>query len=164
MARCANCGKFILGGKKQGPLRFCNDLCYEQGFLIAVADQAAPEVVASRLVQLREQTCPLCDGEGPVDICTSHTAWSLVVMTSWKDHPQLSCARCGKKAILRGLAFTSVFGWWGFPFGLIVTPWQLMNGIKSLRALPNAEQPSAKLQEMVKLQIAHEIQSGQLAP
>jgi hypothetical protein len=163
MARCAHCGKFILGGKKEGPLRFCNDRCYEQGFLTAVADQAAPEVVTARLAQVHGGVCPICHGEGPVDVCTSHTAWSIIVMTSWQDHPQLSCARCGKKAILRGLVITSVLGWWGFPFGLVVTPWQLMNGIRSLRKLPNSETPSAELQQMIKLQVAREIQSGQLS-
>lgn len=161
MARCAHCRSFILGGKKQGSLRFCNDSCYQQGFLAVVADQVAPELVAERLNELRNQECPVCGGEGPVDICTSHTAWSIIVMTSWKDHPRLSCARCGKAAIRRGIAFTSLFGWWGFPFGVVVTPWQLMSNFKSLRRLPGAHGPSPALQEIVQLQIAQELQAGQ---
>lgn len=161
MAKCAHCRKFIVGGKKQGRLRFCNERCYQQGFLTAVADQAAPEVVAERLNAIRKQPCPVCGGEGPVDICTSYTVWSAVVTTSWKDHARLSCARCGRASILRGMAFTSLFGWWGFPFGLVATPWQLINGCKSLRRLPRAGSPSPALQEMVKVQIAQEIQAGQ---
>jgi hypothetical protein len=164
MAKCAHCGKFILGGKKEGPLRYCNDRCYEQGFLVVVAEQVAPELVAARIAEVHGQACPVCGGEAPVDICTSYTALSIFVLTTWKAKPRLSCARCGKKSIFRDIAFTSVFGWWGLPFGLILTPVQLINGFRSLGKLPKAARPSAELQEIVKLQIAREIESGQLDP
>jgi hypothetical protein len=157
MARCAHCNKFILGGKKQGALRFCNDECHQRGFLAPMAERAAPEQIAERIRQLHQQQCPICGGDGPVDVCTSHLAWSYLIRTSWKDRSQLSCASCGKKAIWKGLAITSLFGWWGFPFGLVATPWQLLNGIKSLRKLPAASRPSDALQHMVKLQVASQI-------
>lgn len=162
MAKCTHCGKFIIGGKKQGQLRFCNDRCYQRGFLAAVADQAAPGVVAARLREIREEACPLCGGPGPIDICTSHTAWSAIVIVSWKDHPRLSCGRCGTVSIWRGIVFTFFLGWWNFPFGPVITPWQLMNGFKSLKRLPSSRGPSAELQLMVKLRVAQEIQSRQL--
>ena len=157
MARCAHCNKFILGGKKQGSLRFCNDACHQKGFLAPMAETAAPELIAERTRQLHEQQCPICGGEGPVDICTSHTALSFLVFSSWKDLTRLSCASCGKKAIWKGLLTTSLFGWWSFPVGLVTTPWQLMNGVKSLRRLPSATGPSEALQQMVKLQLATQI-------
>ena len=102
MGKCAHCGKFILGGKKEGALRFCNDACHQKGFLARLAAQAAPETVEARLQQIRHQQCPICGGDGPVDIYISHTAWSLFVITSWKDRRQLSCARCGRASIRKG--------------------------------------------------------------
>jgi predicted RNA-binding Zn-ribbon protein involved in translation (DUF1610 family) len=159
MPRCANCNKFIIGGKKQGELRFCNEDCYQRGFLARVAEEVAPELVAEQLQEIRSQDCPICGGKGPVDLSTSHTAWSIVIMTSWKDHPRLSCSKCGKKAIWRSLAFTSVFGWWGFPFGIVVTPWQLLNNFKALKKLPHVDQPSDELQHLVKTQIASELEA-----
>jgi hypothetical protein len=161
MGRCAYCNKFILGGKKQGALRFCNDQCHQEGFLVRVAEEAAPEVVAERIQEIRQQECPVCGGDGPVDISTSHTAWSLVILTSWNDHPRLSCTDCAKKAIWRGIAFTSVCGWWGFPFGVVVTPWQLMNNLKALKKLPHPGSPTDDLQQLVKLQIASELEAAQ---
>lgn len=159
MSRCAYCNKFILGGKKQGSLRFCNDACYQKGFLVRVAEEAEPELIAERVQAIREQPCPMCGGEGPVDLSNSHTAWSLFVLTSWRDHPSISCSSCGKKAIWKGLAFTSVCGWWGFPFGLVVTPLQLINNFKSLGKLPHSSEPSQQLQELVKLEIASELEA-----
>ena len=160
MGRCAQCGKIIIGGKRQGKLRFCNDRCYEKGFLTAVAEAAAPELITARVASIHQQDCPVCGGEGPVDICTSHTAWSAVYFTSWKDYPRLSCSRCGKRAIWRGLMFTFVCGWWGFPFGVVATPWQLINGIKSLGKLPRRDSPSEELQYRIKIQIAEEIKAS----
>jgi len=154
MAKCSYCGKFILGGKKQGSLRFCSADCHEKGFLAPLAERAAPEVVETRVREVHQQRCPICGGDGPVDIFTSHTALSFFIHTFWKDHPRLSCARCGKKSIWKGLALTAVFGWWGFPFGLIATPWQLLNGVRSLSKLRDASQPSEELQRMVKREVA----------
>lgn len=159
MAKCAHCGKFMIGGKKQGSLRFCNEACYQKGFLVPLAEYADPDEVEDRLRETHEQNCPVCSGPGPVDVYTSYTAWSILVMTSWQDHPQFSCARCGRKAIRRGLAVTSLFGWWGFPFGLIVTPWQLINGVRSLAKARDSSQPSEQLQELIKLQFASELQA-----
>ena len=161
MAKCAYCNKFIIGGKKQGALRFCNDQCHQKGFLVSVAEEVAPEVIAQRVDEIRQQDCPDCSGNGPVDLSISYTAWSIVVMTSWKDHPRLSCSACGKKAIWKGIAFTSLFGWWGFPFGIVVTPWQIINGLKALKKLPHSQhQPSDDLQQMVKLEIASELEAA----
>jgi hypothetical protein len=158
MGRCAYCGKFIIGGKKQGSLRYCNDACHHQGFLAPVAEYAAPELVEARLTALRQQPCPICGGVGPVDLYTSHTAWSLVAVTSWKDRPRLSCVRCGRRRIRRAMAFTALCGWWGFPFGLVVTPWQLFNGAKALSKARDSSTPSDQLQQMVKLEVASSLQ------
>jgi hypothetical protein len=159
MGRCAHCNKFIIGGKKQGALRYCNDACYQQGFLAVVADQQAPGVVAARLEQYRQQACPICGGEGPIDVYTSHTAWSALVLTSWKSKPRLSCVECGRSEIRKAMAFTVICGWWGFPFGLVVTPWQLMNNVKALKKARDPSQSSSELQQLVKLEVASALQA-----
>lgn len=161
MAKCSHCGKFIMfGGKKQGELRFCSDACHQQGFLAPLAERFAPEVIEQQVRQIHQQSCPVCGGDGPADINTSRTTASILIMTSRKDSPRLSCARCGKGSINKGIASTALFGWWGFPFGFIFTPWQLFKGVKSLSNLPDASQPSEKLQRLVKLQVAGSLADG----
>lgn len=161
MGRCAYCNKFIIGGKKQGKLRFCGNDCFQYGYLFALAEEAEPGLVEEQVLAVREMDCPICGGVGPVDFSTSHRAWSVIILTSWNDSPLLSCASCGKKAIWNGIAFTSLCGWWGIPFGLLVTPWQIMNGFKSLGKIPHDGEPSEELNKRVKLQIAAEIMQNQ---
>jgi hypothetical protein len=66
----------------------------------------------------------------------------------------LSCGRCGTTAICKGLAITAIFGWWGFPWGIVVTPWQLLNGAKALANRPRPDEPSDELNRLVRIQIA----------
>lgn len=153
MGRCANCRAFILGGRKQGDLRYCNDACLQQGFLAPLADRVAPEIVARNLQATHQQPCPICHGPGPVDLYTSHTAWSIFILTSWCSQPQLSCESCGSAAIRKGMVITALCGWWGIPFGLVVTPWQLLNGARSLANRPLPSHPSEALQHLVKLNV-----------
>lgn len=154
MGRCATCRKFIIGGPKQGDLQFCSEQCLEDGFLAPLAQRAAPELVAARAYDAHQQNCPVCGGAGPVDIYTSHTAFSLFWITSWKSQPRLCCARCGTAAIRRGLITTALFGWWGIPFGIVMTPWQLYNGVKSLANRPNPSEPSMELTRRIRIEIA----------
>ena len=157
MARCAHCKKFILGGKKEGHLRFCNDKCHQDGFLAPLAAQAAPTAVSALLEQMRWQACPVCGGEGPLDIHTVHTAWAYIVRTSWKDQPLLACSQCGTASIRRGIASTALLGWWGLA-GMFVAPWQLANGFRSLARTRKLNGPSEELQRLAKLAVADEIQ------
>ncbi len=154
MGRCASCRKLIvLGGKKQGNLRFCSDDCHQQGFLIPLAQQGAPETVAEQVQAVHQQACPMCGGPGPVDIYTSHSVVSILIVTSWKSTPQLSCVSCGTTAIWKGIAVSAFLGWWGFPFGLIITPLQLLKGARALSNRPEPGQPSVALQDVVRSHI-----------
>lgn len=45
-------------------------------------------------------------------------------------------------------------GWWGFPFGLIMTPVQLARGIAALCKPPDPGQPSPKLVQFAMAHIA----------
>ena len=45
------------------------------------------------------------------------------------------------------LLFSGVFGWWGFPWGLVMTPVQLARNLVELTGGPKSDAPSALLQE-----------------
>jgi hypothetical protein len=50
-----------------------------------------------------------------------------------------------------------VAGWWGFPFGLLVTPWQLMKNVSGL--MRSSDHPSGELERIVKLDLANNLVS-----
>jgi hypothetical protein len=38
--------------------------------------------------KLHQSRCPKCGGPGPIDVFTSHTVWSVVIMAQWKNQPR----------------------------------------------------------------------------
>ena len=122
MAACSYCGTTILfGGKQVGSYRFCNQQCAAKGSWLKLADQFPPAVVEQQVWKLHQGSCPVCHGPGPVDVHTSYRVYSFLIMTSWQNRPRLSCRGCGVKAKLADTAVSAVAGWWGFPWGFIMT-------------------------------------------
>lgn len=155
MATCAVCGKTILfGGVQEGEFRFCNQSCSQRGAVLHVAAGLPVDLVHETIQKVHRGNCPLCQGPGPVDIHTSHQVWSILVLTSWKTNRQFSCRPCGVKSQLRGLAVSALLGWWGFPFGLIMTPIQIARNLAGLFHGPDHSAPSPDLEKMVRLELA----------
>jgi hypothetical protein len=163
MARCDYYGTIILfGGAVDGDLRFCNETCQANGMVLSVAHQLPEGAVAEHLRSVHEGECPSCNGPGPVDIHTTHRIWSMLVMTSWQNSPRMCCRSCGIKAQLGGLFSCLVLGWWGFPWGLIMTPVQVIRNLSGIIAGPDPSRPSAQLERAVRVQLAaHLLAQGQ---
>lgn len=155
MANCSYCNTMILfGGVTDGNLRFCNAGCHEKGQLARVAQRLPSSDVRAVLDEVHQGRCPECNGKGPVDVHVKHTVWSAVYLTSWNSKPMICCRSCGVKAQAGGLAFSAVLGWWGFPWGLIMTPVQIFRNISGMVSGPNPDEPSSELDRIVRLGIA----------
>lgn len=155
MASCAYCNTAILfGGTKQGDLRYCNAECQQQGMLVGVADQIPKKDVDRIVMQVHSGACPRCNGPGPVDVHTSYRVWSAVALTSWSSRPAICCRSCAVKKTLGDTAFCAVLGWWGFPFGLLVTPVQIGRNLFALVKGQEPTSPTPALDKMVRLQLA----------
>lgn len=164
MARCAYCDTTILfGGKRQREQRFCNDKCATNGALAAAAASFSDQDVAHHVTMVHRGNCPRCDGQGPVDVHTSHRVWSALLMTQWSSRPAVCCQRCGTKRKLGDAAFSLVLGWWGFPWGLVMTPVQLGRNLVGAFRAPDPAQPSALLEKHLRLQLAHQVVARQQA-
>ncbi|MDM8544830.1 hypothetical protein QUF90_27500 [Desulfococcaceae bacterium HSG9] len=50
--------------------------------------------------------------------------------------------------------FSFLLGWWGFPWGLIMTPIQVVRNIVEIFKAPDGSQPSEKLNNIVRVGIA----------
>jgi hypothetical protein len=158
MAACSACGSTILfGGKTSGDLRFCNARCQSKGSLIILARQLPPDMVEQRVRSVYQGACPKCHGAGPVDVHVSYQIWSVVFLTSWKNTPQVSCRPCGVRSQLGNAAFSLFLGWWGIPWGLIMTPVQIVRNIVAMSKGVSADGPSANLQRIIGLALAAEV-------
>lgn len=91
---------------------------------------------------------------GPVDVHKAHQVWSALFFTSWSSEPHVCCRSCGIKKQSGSLLFSVLLGWWGFPWGLIMTPVQISRNIIAMAKAPHPLRPSPDLEQAVRLNIA----------
>jgi hypothetical protein len=83
--------------------------------------------------------------------------WSALFLTSWKSRPHVCCRSCGIKSQLGDAVFSLVLGWWGFPWGFIVTPIQVVRNVVGVARGVDPSKPSGQLENVVRLGIAAQV-------
>jgi len=155
MAKCDFCGTTVLfGGKRDGDFRFCNEKCQQEGALLTVAAQVPDDVLNRHTIEVHAGNCPKCSGRGPVDVHTIHKIWSAFLLTSWSSRPQISCRSCGIKSRLGGAFFSLLFGWWGFPWGVIMTQVQVIRNLVGMLDGSDPSRPSEQLSNVLRINLA----------
>jgi hypothetical protein len=150
MAKCSYCGStIIVGGVRSGEERFCNNKCASNGYVLKAAEQVPSEVIERQVEEVFRGNCPKCRGTGPVDVHKVHRVWSALVLTRWTTFSQVCCRSCATKSQAGGALFSAVFGWWGFPWGLVLTPVQVSRNILGMCAGPDSSRPSDDLRRLV---------------
>ncbi|MDR1958047.1 MAG: hypothetical protein LBQ54_03220 [Planctomycetaceae bacterium] len=150
MSVCAHCGQQILfGGVKQGTLRYCNQKCFDAAFTNQAYETVPEELVEESLEKIHQGECPYCGGPGPVDFHYSYRVMSFLILTQYRTIPKISCASCAKKSNLWNFLVTFVMGWWGVPFGLVLTPIYLARNTFAAMFPASSTQPSSQLREFV---------------
>jgi len=165
MAQCGYCGTTIIfGGVRDGDQRFCNKRCHQNGYVLRVAQHVPADVLDRQTEEVFRGNCPRCRGLGPIDVHKVHKVWSAILLTTWNSSQQVCCRSCATKSQLGGVLFSLLLGWWGFPWGLILTPVQITRNIVGMCAGPHPSHPSAELRTLVQVTLgAKIIQASQKA-
>ena len=164
MAKCDYCGSTILmGGVRNGQQRFCNNKCAQSAYILSVSQTIPADVLDRKIEEVWRGNCPKCNGLGPVDVHKSHQVWSIFVLTRYSTKSQVSCRSCATKTQAGALAMSLFFGWWGFPWGLIITPVQVTRNIVDMVNGPHSAEPSPELRKLVKVNIGSQILANQKA-
>ena len=61
------------------------------------------------------------------------------------------------KSQVGNMFFSVILGWWGFPWGLMMTPLQIARNMIGLFKIPDQNNPSDKLKNIVKVNIATQL-------
>ena len=158
MAVCSYCGtSFMWGGKRDGNFRFCNDRCHHSGVLLSISDRVPPEIVSEQIAAVHRGPCPKCNGPGPIEVYNSYRVWSALVLTSWRTQPHVCCRSCATRRQLGDATFSLFLGWWGVPWGLLITPMQIARNIGGLMSRPDPGTATPQLEKLVKLSLAQHI-------
>ena len=83
---------------------------------------------------------------------------SIIVMT-FRRSSDICFIKPGESAVTRGLPWTLltlVAGWWGIPWGLVFTPIQIARNLYGIAHPPDPAKPSARFEQMVRMNIAAE--------
>ncbi|EAY66710.1 hypothetical protein BCPG_05105 [Burkholderia cenocepacia PC184] len=98
--------------------------------------------------------CPICLREGrPVDVHASHRVVSLLFVTRWATRRHVCCRRCGRRKQALALLASATLGWWGLPWGIVLTPIQLARNLLGLAAR-DPEVATQQFEELVRRKLA----------
>ena len=162
MATCACCGSLILfGGVRDSDLRFCNAKCHQKSHPLMLSRKIPQDIVDKHAGEIHRGLCPKCQGNGPIDVHTSYRVYSLLVYTSWSSRPHICCRSCGIKSQIGDAIFSFLFGWWGFPWGFLLTPVQVVRNIINVVKSPDELRPSEKLRNIVRQSIGSNLLTEQ---
>lgn len=154
---CPTCGLSVLfGGVKDGDKKYCSKKCYEADDVNRVAKEIPNEAVVKLTEKIRNDRCPECQGPGPVDVHKSYSIYSIILFTSYKTNEHIVCRGCAKKKQLLDLLSSTLFGWWGIPFGLIVTPIQILKNIIAFFRNPGQNMPTDLMTQRIRQVLAAE--------
>jgi hypothetical protein len=154
VANCNQCNTFMLfGGVERDGQRFCSENCAQLGQLTALAQGIPERDIRAAVWQTYKGECPCCNGPGPVDVRLSYRVFSALVVTRWSTHPKVACRSCGIKAQLLSILFCAVLGWWGFPWGILATPVQILRNLFGMLS-GDSGTPSDNLDRMLRLHLA----------
>ena len=166
MAKCGYCGStIIMGGVSAGGQRFCNNKCHQGAHILSITKNVPAEVLDRKVEEVWRDNCPQCRQLGPVDVHKVHEVWSALILTRWTTKVQVSCRSCAIKRQLGGAAFSFCFGWWGIPWGLVLTPVQITRNVIGMSRGPDAARPSDDLRKLVLVNLGTQIMmANQKAP
>jgi len=153
--QCYTCGALILfGGISRDGVRYCGKRCCEEAELDRALDMVPVAVAESEAMRIRSDPCPVCGREGSrVELRASYRATGFLLHTSLSEKHVICCTLCGLKANLRAIAHSLLFGWWGFPFGIIAVPMQVLRNLFAM--LPSfRKRISWRFMEAVRMDIA----------
>jgi len=133
MAQCANCGTTIVfGGVQQDGQRYCKAKCAEKAAARAALMPVSDADVSAVAAAIANGPCPKCGASARVDVYQSFEVLSVLVITTWSTKTHLACRTCARKQQALSLMKCMLLGWWGFPFGLIITPFYITKNIAAL--------------------------------
>jgi hypothetical protein len=158
MAKCSYCGStIIMGGVHAGQQRFCNNKCAGNAYVLTASRNVPEDVLERKVEEVWRGNCPNCGNPGPVDLHKYYQVWSALILTRWTTDSQISCRSCATKRQTGALLFSLFCGWWGFPWGLILTPVQVTRNIMKMASGPDSSAPSADLRKLIRVNIGSQI-------
>ena len=84
---------------------------------------------------LQRLPCPICDNSHEkLNGTFAHTVKSFILFTNYRSEISVACSLCLDKINNQAIISTALLGWWGFPWGIIKTPYYIYKNLKQKSA------------------------------
>ncbi|SFK97047.1 hypothetical protein SAMN04487938_2714 [Lysobacter sp. cf310] len=149
---CDRCGKSCgVATVHDGGQTFCGPACREHMRIMEAAADYDDDAVHRHAQTLQHGPCPHCQRQGsPIEVRRSYHVWSALFITRWGTTSKVRCRACGIRANLLDAGYSATLGWWGFPFGLLMTPVQILRNLGEMVMRDRARPPSPELLEFAR--------------
>jgi hypothetical protein len=167
LGTCHTCDAIILfGGVTRDGHRYCGRRCAEEAELGRAIEMIPAEVAESEALRIRRAPCPLCGrADTDVDLRASFRVTGFLLHTSVSTRRQICCRVCGAREAAKAIAHTMIFGWWGFPWGPVLTPMMVLRNLFAMIPRLRNRRVRADFVDAVRLDIAAGVLAqGQLPP
>jgi hypothetical protein len=164
---CHTCDAIILfGGVMRDGHRYCGRRCAEEAELGRAVEMIPEDVAEHEALRVRKDPCPLCGRpETDVDLRASYRVTGFLLHTSVSTRRQICCRICGTREAAKAVAYTMIFGWWGFPWGPLLTPLNVVRNLFAMIPRFRHRRAHPDFVEAVRLDIAAGVLAqGQLPP
>jgi hypothetical protein len=135
-------------GLRPEALELLKQIIKERGLSQSVAkgiDAQFKEIDENTLLEycelLRRCPCPICNSVfDKLNATIIGTTISYIFLTSYRKEIKIACPTCLDKQNNKAMIKSALFGWWGFPWGVVRTPAALIfnNKMKKQNNLPEA--------------------------
>lgn len=142
--------------------RFCSKACLRKARLLEVSEDIPAEAIYRHAVAIKNGSCPECRQSGSrTEVRTYHRVWSIGLFTQWTHRTHICCHACGRKTNFGSIMFCVLFGWWSVPWGLVMTPAQIMANITQMLKPMADPEPSEALVQAARLDLAAKLYKQQ---
>lgn len=135
--------------------RFCSKKCLHAARVSESAVDLSKVEIEQEASKIRSGACPECNQKkSPVEMRFYHMVISYIVLTRYTRKSRLCCARCGRKRNREAMLATALLGWWGFPWGVFMTPTYLIANLGEMFEKRKSDDPSEDLIREAKYRLA----------
>lgn len=144
--------------------RFCSKSCLRNARLLEISEDIPTEAIFQHACSIKQGPCPVChQTSSKTEARRYYRVWSAGIITQWTKRTHVCCHSCGRKTNLGSLVFCTLFGWWGIPWGLIITPAQIIANIAEMFKAQSDPTPSDELLQAARLDLAAKLHKQRVA-
>lgn len=135
--------------------KFCSKYCLRAARLLEVAVDIPDQEIIRHAAEIKNGPCPICHGKvSKIEARKSYWIWSIVIYTRWGMSTKVCCKKCGTQKNLISIGLCMLFGWWGIPYGLVLTPVKIISNTAAIFKRFDNKKPSTELIYETKLILA----------